>query len=364
MEHAADLGVTGMTAAREHDAAPRADAHDVAPLVDVAVLPEALHELARLGMLPRRVARLDADDSARRRLRANELVERAVQHELHALLARREFERPRERGAVAERAGPDDAARVVHLHRGEGARALGIGLARVRGRDRAGLHVRLVAEREEADRAARARHAAARVRAVDAREADVVVHEELPRGSAILGPGADETAFVVAVRAIAVTVDDRPVREVLEQDLDAVVELGGFLDRLDLDAPFGVALAVHVAALHGVPRAERDERAAVQHSAADVEGRLDDEHGGAEIARPDRGREPGAACADYDDVVLVVPAVSRAGLSLRALRTEQRSGPEPGGRGRDDVSPRDAGVVGVIEIVRVLVCSSRHVPPG
>ena len=122
----------------------------VALLVDVAVLPKALHELAGLGMPARRIARFDAENSAGGRLLAHELVERTVQHELHALLARRELERPRERGAVAERAGSDDAAGVVHLHRRERARALRIGLARVLGRDRAFLHVGLVAEREEA----------------------------------------------------------------------------------------------------------------------------------------------------------------------------------------------------------------------
>ena len=137
VEHAANLRVAGMAAAREHHAAARADAHDLALLVDVAVLPEALHELAGLGMTARRIARFDAENSAGGRLLAHELVERTVQHELDALLARRELERPRERGAVAERAGADDAARVVHLHGRERARALGISLARVFGRDRA-----------------------------------------------------------------------------------------------------------------------------------------------------------------------------------------------------------------------------------
>ena len=316
-----------MTAAREHHAAARADAHDLALLVDVAVLPKALHELAGLGMTARRIARFDAENAAGGRLLAHELVEPTVQHELHALLARRELERPRERGAVAERTGSDDAARIVHLHRGERARALRVGVARVLGRDRAFLHVGLSAEREEAHGAAGARHAAAGVRAVDAREAHVVVHEELAGGRAVLGPGAHEPALVVAVRAVAVAIDDRPVREVGEQQLDVVVELGGILDHVDRDAPLGVALAAHVALLHGIAGAERHERAAVQHSAADVEGGLDDEHVGAEIARTNRGREPRATGADDDDVALVVPADLRHPRASALRHRSSRAAP-------------------------------------
>src|SRR5690606_25295696 len=124
----------------------------------------------------RRVMRLDAQNAARERLLADQLVEVAVQHELNALLARRELERPRERDAVADRTGAYEARRDVHLHRRERARPLGIREARVLRRDRAGLDVGRVAEHQETDAAPSARHAAAGMRAVDAREADVVLH--------------------------------------------------------------------------------------------------------------------------------------------------------------------------------------------
>src|SRR5687767_7498623 len=85
-----------MPAAREDHGFARADANRRARLLDVAVLPEAAHQLAGLGMHARRVRRLDADDAARERLLAHELREFAEQHELHTFLARRELERARQ----------------------------------------------------------------------------------------------------------------------------------------------------------------------------------------------------------------------------------------------------------------------------
>src|SRR5690606_3231549 len=117
------------------------DVHDVAAFVDVAVLPVALQRFAGLGMVTRREARADPDYPALERLLPDELVERAVQHEPHALLPRRELERPRERRAVAEGVRTDDPAAVVHRHGGEVARALRVRLARVLGCDRAGPYV-------------------------------------------------------------------------------------------------------------------------------------------------------------------------------------------------------------------------------
>src|SRR6185503_18224399 len=114
------------------------------------------HELAGFGMHARRVLRLEADDAARERLLAHEIRELAEQHELHALLARRELERTRERHAVGHGAVRDEAARDVHLHGRERARALAIGDTGVLGRDSAGFDVALVAEYEKTHGAARA----------------------------------------------------------------------------------------------------------------------------------------------------------------------------------------------------------------
>jgi hypothetical protein len=156
VEHAAHLGVPRVPAAREDHGLARPDVDRLAPLVDVAVLPEALHELTCVRMIARRVLRLNADDAARERLFANEVRELAEQHELHALLARRELERARERRAVRHGTIRDETARDVHLHGCERARPLAIRDAGVLGRDRPGLDVRLVAEHEKTDRAARA----------------------------------------------------------------------------------------------------------------------------------------------------------------------------------------------------------------
>ena len=57
---------------------------------------------------------------------------------------------PRQRDAVATAPGADEAARDVHLHGRERARALAVGDAGILGRDRAGLDVGLVAEHQEA----------------------------------------------------------------------------------------------------------------------------------------------------------------------------------------------------------------------
>src|SRR5690606_6592823 len=109
IEHAAKLRIPGVSAAREDHGLARADVNDFPPLVDVAVLPIAFEAPPRLRIEARRVMRLDAQNAARERLLADQLVEVAVQHELNALLARRELERSRERDAVADRTGTYEA---------------------------------------------------------------------------------------------------------------------------------------------------------------------------------------------------------------------------------------------------------------
>ncbi len=230
VEHAANLGIARVTAAGQDHGPAGTDVHGFSPLIDIAVLPEAAQKLARLRVLARRIVGFDSENPAGEGLLAYELVETAVQDELDAFLARRELERPREGHAVAQRVRRGETARVCHLHGCERARALGIGDARILRADRSRLDVGLLAADEETRRAPRARQASAAVRAVDAREPDIVVHQELPRGRAVLGPSAHELPLVVSVRALASAVEDRPVGDVGEQELDAVVELLGILD--------------------------------------------------------------------------------------------------------------------------------------
>src|SRR5687767_9528897 len=106
------------------------------------------------------------------------------------------------------------------------------------------------------------------MRAVDAAEAHVVVHEELTCRSAVLGPCAYHLALVVTVRRFAGTVHDRPIGDIREQEVDAVVELLGRLDGRARDETLFVALAFAVPKLQRIAAAERDERAAVDHAAA------------------------------------------------------------------------------------------------
>ena len=228
----------------------------------------------------------------------------------------------------------------------ERAAALGVGAARVLGRDGARAHVGPVAEHEEAHAAPGARHAAAGVRAVDPREADVVVHEELPRGGAVLGPGTHHLAFVVPIGAVAPAVDDRPVDQVGEQEIDAVVERFGGLERIDLDAPFGVARPRPVAALHRIAGAERHEGAALQHPCPRRRGslrrrarwrrdRAREWRRSARRSRPPRRRHRTRSPSRWP------PRRPRGPVRLRGAGIEQRRRTESGGARLDEVPPTD-----------------------
>ena len=74
-------------------------------------------------------------------------------------------------------------------------------------------------------------HAAALMRAVDPREADVIVHHELPRLGCVVGPGAMELAVVVAVAGDARGIHDRPVRHIPEQTVGVIVQIFGLEQR-------------------------------------------------------------------------------------------------------------------------------------
>ena len=139
-----------MTAARKDDGLSGSDINDLATLVDVAILPVALQTQARLGVDPRRVVRFDTDYPAGERLLADDLVHVLVEHELDTLLPGGELQWPGQRNAVPHGVGTDERARVLHLHRGKRAGALGVGDSGILGRDSPRPDVRAVAEHEEA----------------------------------------------------------------------------------------------------------------------------------------------------------------------------------------------------------------------
>ncbi len=114
--------------------------------------------------------------------------------------------------------------------------------------------------------------------AVDPREADIVRHQEFAGRRAILGPGPHQFAVVVAVGALRLAIDDRPVGHIGEQQVDAVIQFLGVLDRGDGDETLGIRFPGHVAQLDRVTAAQRQERARMQHTPAKVEVLVHDQH--------------------------------------------------------------------------------------
>src|SRR5262249_37054615 len=147
-----------------------------------------------------------------------------------------------ESGAVPDGARPGPLGRARHEARREMARALALD-SRVLSRDRARLDVRLVAEHEKGGRPPRAGNSAPRVRALYAREAHVIVHEELPGGGTVVGPGAMLLAIVVAVGCVRADVEHGPVGDVPKQQVGILGHVFGLVQGRNLDEPFLVALA-------------------------------------------------------------------------------------------------------------------------
>ena len=116
-----------------------------------------------------------------------------------------------------------------------------------------------------------------------------VREQEFERCDAVVGKGADDLAVVIAIGRKAVGLDHRPVGEILEEQIGRI-----------LDAVF---LLVAGAA------AERQIAARGDGVAADMVLCLDDDDRSAGLARDDRGRHPGRAGPDHDDIGLAIPIV-------------------------------------------------------
>src|SRR5215216_98270 len=70
---------------------------------------------------------------------------------------------------------------------------------------------------------------------VDAREANVIVHQELPGPVAVVSPGTMHLAVIVAIRGMAAHVEDRPVGDVPEQKIGILLQLLRLVQGGDLD---------------------------------------------------------------------------------------------------------------------------------
>ncbi len=95
----------------------------------------------------------------------------------------------------------------------------------------------------------------------------------------------------------------------------------------------------------------------MQHATAEIEVLIDDQNGGAEIARANRGREARATAAGDDDVDVVVPA-NAARLRRRFAGPEQRRSTQAcRGARRDEVAPAQAAIgnVGTVALGLVLL---------
>src|SRR5215469_2256923 len=290
IDHGPQRNTAMHAAGGDDDGAPRPDMNRFGALVDVAVLPEAFESCAILRVHSRRIAGLDSENPAAERLLADELIHMAVEHEPHALLASAEFERSGDdEAAVDPSRRSDRVARAAGYlpHGAEGRMPLAHRVAAVLRRHRASLDVGLVRELHDGPRRTGARHAAALVRAVDARETDVIVHHELPDLWRVVGPRPMQLAVVVAIASDTGGIDHRPVGYIPEQAVGIVFQIF----RLDERSFEPQALRVGpraVPLLNGVATAKRGPAAAVHQFAADVEVLLEDDHRRPEVARSHR----------------------------------------------------------------------------
>src|SRR6266446_3548960 len=269
----------------------------------------------------------------------------AVEQEPNAFLPGAELQRPGD-GKTA----PDPSRRADRFsgaarngaHGIEGRVPLAGEIASVLRRYRPRLDVGLVGELHHRSRGPGAGHPAALMGAVDPREADVVVHHELPGLGGIVGPGAMKLTVVVAVPGDAGLVDDRPVGHVPKEPVGVIFEIS----RLDARRRQPQAIGVRrspVPLLYRIAAAERCPAAAVHQLAADIEVLVDDEHRRAEVSGPDSGMQPHASRPEDDDIRLIIPddaAGAGRGLLGERLPARQNRRPYAGGRSaREEISP-------------------------
>src|SRR5713101_8465243 len=152
----------------------------------------------------------------------------AVEHEPNALLPGAELQ-----GPCDGKTAPDPPRRADRFSRAarngahgiEGRVPLPCEISAILRRYRARFYVGLVGKLHHGPRGPGAGHPSALMGAVDPREADVVVHHELPGLGSIVGPGTVKLTVVVAVPRDAGRVDDRPVGHVPEEPVGVIFEI-------------------------------------------------------------------------------------------------------------------------------------------
>src|SRR5260370_470713 len=152
----------------------------------------------------------------------------AIEHEPNAFLPGAELQRPCDGKTAPDppwRANRFSRAPRNGAHGIEGRVPLPCEIASVLRRYRPRLDVGLVGKLHHGPRGPGAGHPAALMGAVDPREADVVIHHELPGLGGIVGPGAMKLTVVVAVSRDAGLVDNRPVGHVPEEPVGVIFEI-------------------------------------------------------------------------------------------------------------------------------------------
>ena len=151
-------------------------------------------------------------------------------------------------------------------------------------------------------------------------ERDAVLDQPFVGQGALVGKGANDFLVVVAIIGKTVGLDDRPVRQVREQNIG----------RIDHSIFFLPARAA----------AQRDISAAQDGVPADVRVRVDQDHGRSAFGRLNRcGQSRGARADDYD-IRFFVP-MGRAPFGFYRFDAQSGDGGRTGARGcgLDEITP-------------------------
>jgi hypothetical protein len=131
-----------------------------------------------------------------------------------------------------------------------------------------------------------------------------------------------QLAVVVAVPGDPCGVDNRPIRHISKETVGVIFQIFGLDERGGQPQAFGIGYRP-IPFLYGVAAAKRCPAAAMHQLPANVEVLVDDDHGRAQVPRPDGGMQPHTPRPKDNHVGFVIPL---NGLSaVRGLLRQRRS---------------------------------------